>query len=246
MSRRIVVLLVILAVALILPLVITVLVEVNVPRSLRDLGKYYVKNTINDTASPEAVAAVVWDYRGLDTIYETVVLYLALVGGLAIFRAATAKPLTRTVGLTELTKTSTRIIVVLIATIAACIALHGHLTPGGGFQGGSTLATASMLIVPVFTLNAFISRNVTSAKLIAVRGLALASIGIVALLPVLKGFELVTNQRFYPSHVFGIPLSGSIMLYNLFEAIAVAAGFTAIALYLSIPEEYVSKKGDHG
>ncbi|MEM1878290.1 MAG: MnhB domain-containing protein, partial [Desulfurococcaceae archaeon] len=120
------------------------------------------------------------------------------------------------------------------------IALHGHLTPGGGFQGGSTLATASMLIVPVFTLNAFISRNVTSPKLIAVRGLALASIGIVALLPVLKGFELVTNQRFYPSHVFGIPLSGSIMLYNLFEAIAVATGFTAIALYLSIPEEHVN------
>ena len=207
------------------------------PLALRELGLYYVLNTIRDCASPEAVAAIVWDYRGLDTIYETAVLYFALVGGLAIFRAAKAQGFKKPVGLTELSKTSTRLISLLIAAVSVCIALHGHLTPGGGFPGGSALAVVAMLAVPIYSVNSMLERGITSTKLIAVRGAALTALGLVALLPVIRGLEIVTNQRFYPGAVLGFTISGSISMYNFFEFMAVASGFAALALYLSIPEE---------
>ncbi|MEM2453065.1 MAG: sodium:proton antiporter, partial [Ignisphaera sp.] len=55
------------------------------PGEIRPLAKAYLNSTLNIyikdlwTASPEAVAAIVWDYRGLDTFYETIVFYTAIV-----------------------------------------------------------------------------------------------------------------------------------------------------------------------
>ncbi|MCC6034644.1 MAG: Na(+)/H(+) antiporter subunit B [Desulfurococcaceae archaeon] len=237
MSKRILVLLIITILSLLTSLLITLLLGVKAPTSIRDLGKYYVANTIQDTASPEAVTAIVWDYRGLDTIYETTVLYMAIVGGLAISTISRKVQLKTRIGLTGITRTATRITVLLIATIAFAIALHGHLTPGGGFPGGSAMAITAMLIVPVYTLQSLLERGVTSTRLVAARGLALTAIGLVAILPVLRGLEAVTNQKFYPSHIAGMLISGSLWFYNFFEFLAVASGFAAVALYLSIPEE---------
>jgi multicomponent Na+:H+ antiporter subunit B len=236
MSKRLFTLILLIALAVIAPLVFTIIIKMDVPRALKSLGLYYVKNTINDTASPEAVAAIVWDYRGLDTIYETLVLYLAIVGGLAVFRVKEVALKTK-IGLTSFARSSTRIISLLIATISLAIALHGHLTPGGGFPGGSALAVASMIVIPVYSANALIARGITSTRLVAIRGFALTGIGLVAFLPTIRGLEIVTNQAFYPATVLGQLISGSISLYNLFEFLAVMSGFTAVALYLSIPEE---------
>lgn len=219
------------------PLLATFLIPVDPPTSLRTLGRYFVEKTLTDTSTPEAVAAVVWDYRGLDTIYETVVLYLALVGGLALFRGIRIRPLEKPQGLTEIARLSSKLISLMIASISACIALHGHLTPGGGFQGGSTAAVTVILAIPVFTVNALITRGITPTRLMAIRGLSLTLLGFVALLPMIRGFEIVTNQRFYPAILMGMRISGSVSLYNMLEYFAVASGFAALALYLSIPEE---------
>lgn len=242
MGSRAVIIGVLLAGALLTSLIVATHLEVSPPKTLRDLGAFYIKDTVRGTGSPEAVAAVVWDYRGLDTIYETVVLYLAIVGGLNIFRTRRALTGYTGVGLTIFARTSTKIIALLIATISIAIALHGHLTPGGGFPGGSALAITTMLIIPVFSMQALLSRGITSTKLVAIRGLALTAIGLVAFLPVIRGLELVTNIRFYPLQVAGLIVSGSISLYNVFEFLAVASGFTAVALYLSIPEDFYKEE----
>ncbi|MEO2151550.1 MAG: sodium:proton antiporter, partial [Thermococcus sp.] len=44
-----------------------------------------------------------------------------------------------------------------------------------------------------------------------------------------------------PGEALGVPLGGSLVLYNLFEYLAVGAGFTAVFLLLSIPEEKFKK-----
>lgn len=237
MSQRGLILILMVVVVTAIPLILAGYYEIKVPQELRRLAQYYILNTINDTASPEAVAAIVWDYRGLDTIYETLVLYLAIVGGLAIFRISRIVEIASEIGLTRLSRTSTKIIALLIASVSAAIAFHGHLTPGGGFPGGSALAVSMMIIIPVFSVEALHRQGVSSTKLVAIRGASLTAIGLVALLPVIKGLEIVTNQRFYPSLLLGMPISGSISMYNICEFLAVASGFTAIALYLSIPED---------
>src|SRR5512136_2629149 len=58
---------------------------------LRKLAEFYANNTlnINDkylwSASPEAVTAIVWDYRGFDTLFETSVFFLAIIACVAAF-----------------------------------------------------------------------------------------------------------------------------------------------------------------
>jgi formate hydrogenlyase subunit 6/NADH:ubiquinone oxidoreductase subunit I len=38
--------------------------------------------------SPKAVTAIVWDFRGLDTYFETSVLFIAIAGLIALFGGA--------------------------------------------------------------------------------------------------------------------------------------------------------------
>ena len=53
---------------------------------------------------------------------------------------------------TLIIKTTTRYLTALILTFGAYIILHGHLTPGGGFQGGATIAGAGILFLIAFGL----------------------------------------------------------------------------------------------
>lgn len=210
--------------------------QITIPTDLKPLGVFYINQSMHgnySAKSPEAVTAIVWDYRGIDTLFETLVLFLAIVGGIAVFEKEIKGPVVQ-VGLTDLSKTSTRIVVVLIAIVSASIALHGHLTPGGGFQGGSTLAVATLLLIPVFGYGAILRKGITSTKLVVFRGLALTGIGIVAVLPVVRGLEVASNTSFYPYEIQGILTSGNLFLYNLLEYVAVGVGFTAVFLYLSL------------
>ena len=43
----------------------------------RHVSPYYIENTIKETHVPNIVTAVVADYRGYDTMFETVVIYCA-------------------------------------------------------------------------------------------------------------------------------------------------------------------------
>lgn len=216
---------------------------VNPPQvGIRPLGRYYLENSYfgePSPKSPEAVTAIVWDYRGLDTIYEVTVFFLAIMGGLAIFRLEKAekKKSERPAELTLVVKLATKILAVLIIAVSASIALHGHLTPGGGFQGGTALAIAPLLILVAYSRYVLEEKGLTYIKAIIARSLSLVLILSVVLAPALYGYYLLQNQPFYPAEVSGQLVSGSLWFFNLFDYIAIGMGFTAIFLYLSIPEE---------
>ncbi len=61
-------------------------------RDLRDLSKSILGNTFNPwnpnltVYSLNAVAAAMWDYRALDTVLETAVLFAAVSGTATLFR----------------------------------------------------------------------------------------------------------------------------------------------------------------
>ncbi|WP_048149678.1 MnhB domain-containing protein [Palaeococcus ferrophilus] len=48
---------------------------------------------------------------------------------------------------TPIIKVTTKILAPLILTFGAYIILHGHLTPGGGFQGGAVFASGLALLI---------------------------------------------------------------------------------------------------
>lgn len=224
---------------------------------IRPLAEFYLKNCFNTinktywTASPEAVNAMLWDYRGIDTYYETAVFFFAVIGGATLFRIAeikvgTISNLRRERGLSIIVKTVTRVVFPLIITVSASVALHGHLTPGGGFQAGSMMSVAFLTLIAAFS-RYFVeeSLKLTKDKFLTLRTIGLVAIAIVVLAPTLAGaLTLMQNQAKpwsptspFPEALGPVWTSGSIFFYNLAEFLAVGAGFTLLFLLISIPEE---------
>ncbi len=218
-------------------------------KNLHPLGEFYLKNSYfgeYSAKSPEAVTSIVWDYRGVDTLFETAVFFLAIIGSLTLFRlgreqAEEAKQGEPKPELPEPVCVITKIIVAMILTVSASIALHGQLTPGGGFQGGSALAVAPLLIIATYTKYALEKNGLDKTRAIIIRSIGLLGVALTALVPLLLNGYFMQNQSIFPGEALGVPLGGSLVLYNLFEFLAVGAGFTAVFLLLAIPEEKFRK-----
>ena len=113
----------------------------NAPASASPVSSYFISNTGVDTEVPNMVTAVLADYRGFDTMLETVVVFIA---GLAVVSILRGGPQRRTRDRElvvdfepDLIVTNTvRLIVPVIQIFAFYVLAHGHVSPGGGFQGG--------------------------------------------------------------------------------------------------------------
>ena len=53
---------------------------------ISDMDDYFIANTQGEVAVNNVVTAVVFDYRGFDTLGEATVLFAAVVGILGLFR----------------------------------------------------------------------------------------------------------------------------------------------------------------
>lgn len=106
------------------------------------LNNYYNQNAVSDTGVANIVTSIVLTYRGFDTLGEVTVLFLAAlgVGVLAFFKKN--KKIKES---SFIIKTGYKILFPAILLYGIYIFVHGHLTPGGGFQGGAIIASAFLL-----------------------------------------------------------------------------------------------------
>ncbi len=117
-----------------------------------DISTYYIEHAVEDTNSPNLVTAVLADYRGFDTLFETCVLYLSGVVAMVTLskkkkverrRKVSDRPLTSFDSL--VLDRSYRLLVPILCIYALYVLLHGEVSLGGGFQAGAVLATAYFL-----------------------------------------------------------------------------------------------------
>ncbi|MBI9031323.1 Na(+)/H(+) antiporter subunit B [bacterium] len=138
-------LLIIIGIIGMLLILLPILVNFQSPTNLSALAEEYVRGSVNDLKSPNVVTSVVVTYRGLDTLGEVTVLFLATLGVGFLLENKKNKSTQRTVS--ENIRTTSSFLVSLIMVLGIYIFTHGHLSPGGGFQGGVVIASGFLLLI---------------------------------------------------------------------------------------------------
>jgi multicomponent Na+:H+ antiporter subunit B len=107
--------------------------------------EYYLDNGIKQTGATNIVTSVVVNYRGFDTLGEVTVLFLASIGLSAILYRKKEEKRKKRRESSLILYTGCRFLFPLILLFGSYIFIHGHLTPGGGFQGGAIIASGFLL-----------------------------------------------------------------------------------------------------
>jgi len=134
-------------------------------------------------------------------------------------------------------KTSARAIIPLIGIFGAYIVVHGHLTPGGGFQGGATIAGAGILFLVAFGLDEMKKRYNKSlySVLEGVGGLAFLGAAMLGMGVAFFYNTLWHNGPFLNGKPGTLLSAGFLPIMNLAVGLKVFTGLvsalTAIALY---------------
>ncbi|MCB1754781.1 MAG: Na(+)/H(+) antiporter subunit B [Gammaproteobacteria bacterium] len=202
-------------------------------QALNQSARYYADHTAQDLGAANIVTAIVVTYRGLDTLGEVTVLFLtAAIVGLVLAQRNRLKPEHHNrppAG--ELLSTGTRLLIPLILLLGVYVFANGHLTPGGGFQGGAILASAMLLQLLSDPLRHFSHRLITLTE--SVSGLLFVVIGVLGVF--LAGGFL--DNRILPVGEFGSLFSaGAIPLIYTLIGLKVGAEFSSMLFNLSETE----------
>jgi multicomponent Na+:H+ antiporter subunit B len=120
--------------------------EIPFGNSKTKIGKYYIDRGKEETGASNIVTSVVVNYRGFDTLGEVTVLFVATIGLGAVLTTRKKKEKKSVEPASLVLGTGCRFLFPLILLFGAYIFIHGHLTPGGGFQGGAIVASAFVLV----------------------------------------------------------------------------------------------------
>ena len=204
-------------------------------QALNTSASYYADNTAQDLGAANIVTAIIVTYRGLDTLGEVTVLFLtAAIVGLVLAKRDQVKTGTHREkpAAGELLVTGTQLLVPLILLLGIYVFANGHLTPGGGFQGGAILASAMLLQLLSNPMQRYGHRLITVVE--SVSGLTFVIIGVLGLV-IGSGF---LDNRILPTGEFGSLFSaGAIPLIYSLIGLKVGAEFSSMLVNLSETEE---------
>jgi len=132
-------------------------------------------------------------------------------------------------GMTSIVKKVSALISGLVFLYGCYIILHGHLTPGGGFAGGTIIAGSFILLIIANGIQYFRLKKEKEESSLA------EGVGILLFLLFAAGGVILTTHVFFRNFLpLGTPgdlvSAGVIPIYNIFIGIEVAAGLLSIFL----------------
>jgi energy-converting hydrogenase B subunit I len=145
-------------------------------------------------------------------------------------------------GMSIVVRTITRFVYGLILIFGFYVIMHGHLTPGGGFQGGAVVASAFALLLVAFgtaglkgRLNKHLLQALEEVGALAFLGLALAGIGTAFFYNVLANSGTLFGTVVPAGPSAGILNSGGTLpLMNWAVGLKVMAGIASIIIVMLV------------
>jgi multicomponent Na+:H+ antiporter subunit B len=200
-----------------------------------DYGRILDATAVAARHATNVVSAVTFDYRGADTMGEEFILFAAVVGVALLLRAQREEverpPHDEAAG-RVVPRPSDAVRMLGLGTVGPVVALgvyvvaHGHLSPGGGFQGGVALAGALMLVYLAGEYLAF--KRVGPVEMIDLaEGVGAGGYVVIGVSSLALGSAFLHN--FLPLGTIGeLDSAGVIPLINVAVALEVAAGFSLL------------------
>ena len=207
---------------------------VQSPASASSVSSHFIAKTGVDTEVPNMVTAVLADYRGFDTMFETVVVFIAGLALLAILKSSSLKKPSKLDHEVEaepdlIVTHTVRLIVPVIQIFAFYVLAHGHVSPGGGFQGGVLMGASFILVALSWDLDEALARfSLNRCMTVAALGIFIyAGIG---LLSMALGGEFLDYAELHKI----LPVSPEMARYHAMLGVEIGVGFTVAAIMFAL------------
>lgn len=190
--------------------------------------------TLATRHATDIVTALNFDIRAFDTLGEEFILFAAVAGVALLLRHMRDEDDTskargtddhRFADASDALRVLSLVLVPVLIALGIYIVLHGHLTPGGGFQGGLALAAGPLAIVlagrylafrtvaPESGLEAMDSLGAAGYALVGLGGLIFASVYLKNFLPLGVPTHLLSAGTMpLASIAVGIEVAGAFLL----------------------------------
>ncbi len=140
-------------------------------------------------------------------------------------------------GMTVIVQKVTQIVCGIIFLYGIYIIVHGHLTPGGGFAGGTIIAGSFVLLIIAFG-SEFLALKKEETGSSILESTAILAFLVIASIGLLLGGVGIFFVNFMPKGTIGNLISaGTIPLFNIAVGIEVAAALLTVFLALLIYKE---------
>ena len=190
-------------------------------------GKVLNSVAVGERHTTNVVAAVVFDYRGVDTMGEEFILFGSVMGVALLLRRSRRerRRLPERVQSDAVRLAGIGFVAALLV-LGLYVVAHGYLTPGGGFQGGVILASAFVLVYLAGDYHSYRALTPTPA-VDFVEGAGAGGYVVVGIVSLLLGSAFLHN--FGPLGTTGTLASGgSIPFLNVASALEVSAAFVLL------------------
>lgn len=215
------------------------MVAVNLPAfgdpnapAVNEVSDRYLEKGIVETGAVNAVAGMILDYRAFDTFGESTVLFAATMSVLLLMRRS-GKRFREEAGESRILTRAGRLLLPVVMMYGIYVVLNGHLSPGGGFSGGTVLGCG--LILCALSMGQSKMDEVLPASLITK-----LTVGCLLAYGAMKGYSFFTGANHVGWEIpKGIPgaifSSGFILPLNI--CVGIIVGCTMYSFYTLFAEK---------
>jgi multicomponent Na+:H+ antiporter subunit B len=194
---------------------------------------------VHERHATNVVAAVVFDYRGLDTLGEELILFTSVVGVALLLREIRAEQVRQPVDEVESDALRATAIAVAAATfvLGLYVVAHGYLTPGGGFQGGVVVATGFLLVWLAGRYRSY--RRLTPVWSVDfAEGTGAGGYVVIGLAALVAGMPFLHN-------LLGLGTTGTLASAGSIPMLNLAVGLEVSAAFVLIATEFLEELVEH-
>ena len=188
-----------------------------------EVYEHYVGEGRDQTGAVNTVAGMILDYRAFDTLGESFVLFTATCAVLLLLEQSKGKEIkkkeTFTLSNDPIVCTVVKILTPIIIVFGVYVLFNGHLSPGGGFSGGSVLGAGFILFAMAYGED-------FAAKIITPKIIRVVTICSLSFYCLSKTYSFFTGNEFNGVHSIITPgTPGDIVSGGLILPLNIAVGF---------------------